>query len=64
MKKFLIAAVVLLGSISVANAERFSIGVTAKAGAFKADGASELFTGNHAGDRATTNVEKTNKKNC
>ena len=64
MKKFLLAAVVLLGSISLANAERFSIGVTAKAGAFKADGASELFTGNHAGNRATTNIEKTNSEDA
>ena len=58
MKKFLIAAVVLLGSISLANAERFSIGVTATGAVFEADGASELFTGDHAGNRSSTNVEK------
>jgi hypothetical protein len=58
MKKFLIAAVVLLGSISLANAERFSIGITATGAVFEADGASELFTGDHAGNRSSTNVEK------
>ena len=58
MKKFLIAAVVLLGSISLANAERFSIGVTATGAVFSADGASELFTGDHSGNRSTTNVTK------
>ncbi len=59
MKKFLIAAVVLLGSISLANAERFNMGVTVSGGVFEADGASELFAGNHSGNRATDDVTKT-----
>ena len=58
MKKFLIAAVVLLGSISLANAEKFSIGVTATGAVFQADSMSERFTGNHAGDRSSTDVTK------
>ena len=58
MKKFLIAAVVLLSSISLANAEKFRMGVTVKGGVFSADGASENFTGNHSGNRATTDVTK------
>ena len=58
MKKFLIAAVVLLSSISLANAERFSMGVTVSGGVFSADGASEEFTGDHSGNRSTTNVTK------
>lgn len=58
MKKFLLAAVVLLGSISLANAERFSIGVTVAGGVFEADGASETFSGDHAGNRSSTKVTK------
>ena len=58
MKKFLLAAVVLLGSISLANAERFSIGVTATGAVFEADGASEIFSGDHAGNRTSTTVTK------
>ena len=58
MKKFLIAAVVLLGSISLANAERFKIGVTATGAVFEADGASEIFSGDHAGNRSSTKVTK------
>ena len=58
MKKFLIAAVVLLGSISLANAERFSMGVTVTGGVFEADGASEIFSGDHAGNRSSTKVTK------
>tara|TARA_E500000178_G_scaffold329627_1_gene360726 strand:- start:239 stop:943 length:705 start_codon:yes stop_codon:yes gene_type:complete len=58
MKKFLIAAVVLLGSISLANAERFNLGVSVTGGVFEADGASEIFSGNHAGNRASTTVTK------
>tara|TARA_A200000113_G_C8819301_1_gene339867 strand:+ start:444 stop:1145 length:702 start_codon:yes stop_codon:yes gene_type:complete len=58
MKKFLLTAVVLLGSISMANAEKFSIGVTATGAVFEADGASEVFSGDHAGNRSSTTVTK------
>ena len=58
MKKFLMATVVLLGSISLANAEKFSIGATVTGGVFSADGASELFSGDHAGNRSSTDVTK------
>ena len=58
MKKFLSAAVVLLSSISLANAERFSMGVTLTGAVFEADGASEIFSGDHAGDATSTKVTK------
>ena len=58
MKKFLLATVVLLGSISLANAERFSMGVTVTGGVFEADGASEIFSGDHAGNRTSDKVTK------
>ena len=58
MKKFLLAAIVLLGSFSIANAERFSIGATVKGGLFEVDGASEIFSGNHSGNRSSTEVTK------
>tara|TARA_S200000501_G_scaffold339345_1_gene346868 strand:+ start:917 stop:1618 length:702 start_codon:yes stop_codon:yes gene_type:complete len=58
MKKFLIAAVVLLGSMSLANAERYSMGVTVTGGVFEADGASEIFSGNHSSDTTSTKVTK------
>jgi len=58
MKKFLLATVVLLGSISLANAERFSIGVTVTGGVFEADGASEIFSGDHSGNRTSDKVTK------
>ena len=58
MKKFLIATVVLLGSISLANAERFSMGVTVTGGVFEADGASEIFSGDHSSNTTTTKVTK------
>ena len=58
MKKILMATVVLLGSISLANAEKFSIGATVTGGVFSADGASELFSGDHAGNRSSTDVTK------
>ena len=58
MKKFLLATVVLLGSISLANAERFNIGITATGALFQADGASEIFSGAHAGDVSSTTVTK------
>ena len=56
MKKFLLAAVVLLGSISLANAERFSIGVTATGALFEADGATETFSGDHSSNTTSTKV--------
>jgi len=58
MKKFLIAAVVLLGSMSLANAERFSMGVTVTGGVFEADGASEIFSGDHSSNTTTAKVTK------
>ena len=58
MKKFLLAAVVLLGSVSLANAEKFSMGVTVKGGVFEADGASEIFSGNHSSNTTSTEVTK------
>ena len=58
MKKFLLAAVVLLGSISLANAERFSLGVTVTGGVFEADGAQEIFSGNHSSNTTSTKVTK------
>ena len=58
MKKFLLATVVLLGSISLANAERFSLGVTVSGGVFEADGASEIFSGDHSSNTTTTKVIK------
>ena len=58
MKKFLIATVVLLGSISLANAEQFRIGVSLMGAVFEADGATETFSGNHAGNRSSTKVTK------
>ena len=56
MKKFLIATVVLLGSISLANAERFSIGATVTGGVFEVDGASETFSGSHSSNASATTV--------
>ena len=50
MKKFLIATLVLLGSISLANAERFNIGVSLTGAVFEATGAKEIFSGSHAGN--------------
>ena len=58
MKKFLIATVVLLGSMSLANAERFNIGVTVTGGVFEADGASEIFSGDHSSNTTSTKVTK------
>ena len=59
MKKLLLEAVVLLGSISLANAERFSMGVTVSGGVFEADGASEIFSGAHVSGANATTVTKT-----
>ena len=58
MKKFLLAAVVLLGSISLANAERFNLGVTVTGALFEADGAEEIFSGDHSSNTTTTKVTK------
>ena len=58
MKKFLLAAVVLLGSVSFANAERFSMGVTVTGAVFEADGAQEIFSGNHSSNTTSTKVTK------
>ena len=54
MKKILIAIFVLLGSISLANAEQFRVGVSVMGAGFEADGAEERFTGDHSGNRSTT----------
>ena len=58
MKKFLLATVVLLGSISLANAERFSLGVSVLGGEFSVDGASETFSGDHSSNTTSTKVVK------
>ena len=58
MKKFLLAVVVLLGSMSLANAEKFSMGVTVSGGVFEADSASEIFSGNHSSNTTTAQVTK------
>ena len=54
MKKILIAIFVLLGSISLANAEKFRVGVSVMGAGFEADGAEERFTGNHSSNTSTT----------
>ena len=59
MKKFLIAAVVLLSSITLANAEQFRVGVSAMYGGFEVDGASEIFSGDHSSN--TTSTKRTIK---
>ena len=58
MKKFLIATVLLLSSISLANAEQFRVGISLMGAVFEADGATETFSGNHAGNRSSTKVTK------
>ena len=58
MKKFLIATVVLLGSISFANAEQFRVGVAVMGAGFEADGAQEIFSGDHSSNTTTTKVTK------
>ena len=58
MKKFLIATVVLLGSFSFANAEMFKVGVSVFGGKFEADGAKEIFSGDHSSNTTTTKVTK------
>ena len=54
MKKFLIATVVLLGSISLANAEQYRVGISVLGGAFEADGAKEIFSGDHSSNTTST----------
>ena len=54
MKKFLLATLVLLGSISLANAERFSLGVSLTGAVMEATGAKEIFSGSHAGNAASS----------
>ena len=58
MKKFLIATVVLLGSISFANAEQFRVGISVFGGVFEADGAKEIFSGDHSSNATTATVTK------
>ena len=58
MKKFLIATLVLLGSISLANAERFNIGVSLTGAVFEATGAKEIFSGDHSSGTTSTKVTK------
>jgi len=58
MKKFLLATLVLLGTISFANAERFSVGVSLTGAVFEATGAKEIFSGSHAGN-ATSSAKVT-----
>ena len=54
MKKFLLATVVLLGSISFANAEQFRVGISVFGGVFEADGAKEIFSGDHSSNTTST----------
>ena len=61
MKKFLMATVVLLGSISLANAEQFRLGVSVFGGVFEADGAKEIFSGDHSSNATTATVTKNAK---
>ena len=58
MKKFLIATVVLLGSISFANAEQFRVGISVMGAVFEADGAKEVFSGSHSSNASSTKVTK------
>ena len=58
MKKFLIATVVLLGSISFANAEQFRVGISVMGAVFEADGAKEIFSGSHSSNASSTKVTK------
>ena len=57
MKKFLIAAVVLLSSITLANAE-IRLGASVMYGVFEADGAKEIFSGDHSSNTTSTKVTK------
>ena len=54
MKKFLIATVVLLGSISFANAEQYRVGISLMGAGFEADGAKEIFSGDHSSNASST----------
>ena len=57
MKKFLIAAVALLSSITLANAE-IRLGASVMYGVFEADGAKEIFSGDHSSNTTSTKVTK------
>ena len=54
MKKFLIATVVLLGSISFASAEQYRVGISVMGAGFEADGAKEVFSGDHSSNTTST----------
>ena len=54
MKKFLIATVVLLGSISFAGAEQYRVGISVMGAGFEADGAKEVFSGDHSSNTTST----------
>ena len=58
MKKILIAITVLLGSISLANAEQFRVGISVMGAGFEADGAKEIFSGDHSSNTTSTKVTK------
>ena len=58
MKKILIATAVLLGSISLANAEQFRVGISVMGAGFEADGAKEIFSGDHSSNTTSTKVTK------
>ena len=58
MKKFLIATVMLLGSISLVNAEQFRVGIAVMGAGFEADGAKEVFSGDHSSNTTSTKVTK------
>ena len=58
MKKFLIATVVLLGSITLANAEQYRVGISVLGAGFEADGAKEVFSGSHSSNASSTKVTK------
>ena len=59
MKKFLIATVVLLGSISLANAQTFRVGISVMGALMEADGAKEIFSGDHSSNTTSAKVTKT-----
>ena len=58
MKNILIATAVLLGSISLANAEQFRVGISVMGAGFEADGAKEIFSGDHSSNTTSTKVTK------
>ena len=61
MKKFTLAAVMLLGYFSSVSAAGINIGISGSLGAYEVDGASESFTGSHSSSNAaSTAVKKSN----